>query len=120
MKQLTAIIVDDERISRRELRRLLEEFPAIEVVGEAASVADAEDLIRRLRPGLVFLDLQLGGETGFELLERIAGPVQVLFVTAHNERSLPALRKHGLPILAKPVNPKQLRKTLAPYLEPPT
>jgi len=116
MRPLTAIIVDDERLSRRELRRLLEEFPAIEVAGEAASVAEAAGLIGRCHPDLVFLDVQLGGETGFGLLEQIAAPTQVLFVTAHNEQSLPALRDRGLPILVKPVNPKRLRKTLEPYL----
>ena len=89
------------------------------MVGEAGSVAEAADLIERFHPGLVFLDVQLGGETGFELLDRIASPSQILFVTAHNERSLPALREHGLPILVKPINPIRLRKTLEPYLATP-
>jgi len=119
MKSLTAIIVDDERLSRRELALLLSEFPPITVTGEAASVAEAAELLTRLRPDLVFLDVQLGGETGFGLLERIVPPAQAIFVTAHNEHSLPALRDYGLPILVKPVNPKRLRQTLEPYLAGP-
>lgn len=116
MTPLRAVIVDDEPLSRRELRRLLSEFPAIEVVGEAATVAGAAELIGRSRPALVFLDIQLGGETGLELLDRITVPAQVLLVTAYTERDLASVQARGLPVLVKPVNPRRLRKTLDPYL----
>jgi two-component system LytT family response regulator len=113
MTPSSAVIVDDEPLSRRELRRLLAEFAEIEVVGEAASVAEAAELIERRRPALVFLDVQLGGETGLELLDRIGAPSQVLLVTAFTDQSLATL---GLPVLVKPVSPKRLRRTLEPYL----
>ncbi len=117
MKPLTALIVDDERLSRVEFRRLLQEFPIIEIAGEAATVAEARDLFERFHPDLVFLDVQLGGESGFEFLAPTTARAHVLLVTAHDERSLPALRELGLPILLKPVNPKRLADALKPYLQ---
>jgi two-component system LytT family response regulator len=86
------------------------------IAGEASSVAEAVDLIERLHPDLILLDVQLGGETGFELLDRTRISSDVIFVTAYDEQSLPALQDKNGPILVKPVNPKRLQKILEPYM----
>src|ERR1051325_6805265 len=79
---LRALVVDDERLARRALRTLLAAERHVEVVGEASRVDEAEELIRRERPGVVFLDVQLRGETGFDLLARNLGSFHTIFVTA--------------------------------------
>ena len=70
---MRAIIVDDERLARNELKRLLENFPSIEVIGEAANTDEASQLIEELQPDVVFLDIQMPGKTGFEWLEEWDG-----------------------------------------------
>ena len=68
---MKALIIDDERLARNELRRLLENFPKIEIVGEAANADDAIKMVEDLRPDLLFLDIQMPGKNGFELLEAL-------------------------------------------------
>src|SRR4028118_1424021 len=81
--KLKALIVDDERLGRKELRSLLADFPEVEIVGEADSVGQALDLIEYKQPTVVFLDIQLSNETGFDLLERTRrADFKTVFVTA--------------------------------------
>jgi two-component system LytT family response regulator len=115
MRRLSAVIVDDERLARSELRRLLEEIPSVEVAGEAASVTEAQVLIEDARPDMIFLDIQLGGETGLDLLAWLPAQVRVVLVTAYEERSVPFLQGRESSILAKPVNPRRLRAILERY-----
>jgi two-component system LytT family response regulator len=68
---LQAVIVDDERLARNELRRLLEPRETVTVVGEAANAGEAEEVIRATDPNLLFLDIQMPGDSGFDLLERL-------------------------------------------------
>jgi two-component system LytT family response regulator len=112
---MTALIIDDERIARQELRRLLAAHPDIEIAGEASSGPDALDLIRKLEPDLIFLDIQMPGMTGFELLEALGEtPVpQVIFTTAYDEFALRAFEVNALDYLLKPVAPERLAAALA-------
>jgi len=105
--------VDDERLARRELRSLLAAHPAVEVVGEADSVAAALAVLESERPDLVLLDIQLAGETGFDLLERAgAADFKTIFVTAFDAYAIRAFEVNALDYLLKPVNPERLKRAI--------
>jgi len=112
MAGFRALIVDDERLARREMRALLAGHPDVEVVGEAANVADAARQIDGLRPDVIFLDIQLAGETGFDVLPRVPADAKVVFVTAFDEYALRAFDVNALDYLLKPVQEDRLSETL--------
>lgn len=105
---LTALIVDDERLARLELKRLLLSHPHIQVIGEADSVPPAIESITQLKPDVIFLDIQMPGESGFDLLSRIQTSAQIIFVTAFDEYAIHAFEVNALDYLLKPINPKRL------------
>jgi two-component system LytT family response regulator len=107
------LLVDDEPLARRELRRLLAEHRDVEVVGESGSADDAERAIAVLRPDLVFLDIHMPQRDGFELLESLAALPRVVFTTAHEEHALRAFEVGALDYLLKPVEPARLAAALA-------
>jgi two-component system LytT family response regulator len=109
-----AIIVDDERLARRELRRMLEELhaDAVRVVGEAERVPMAAELVRTCDADVVFLDVQLAGESGLELLELIDPSVEVVFVTAFDQYAVRAFEVNALDYLLKPVAPGRLARAV--------
>jgi two-component system LytT family response regulator len=109
-----AVLVDDERLARRELRTLLEEAHSeqVHVVGEAASVPDAARIVRARGADVVFLDIQLAGETGMDLLPLLGADVDVVFVTAYDEYTLRAFEVNALDYLLKPVAPERLAVTV--------
>lgn len=107
-KELAAVIVDDERLARNEMRSLLADHPEVQVIGEADSVESAAEVISKERPDVVFLDIQLAGETGFDLLERVADDVAVVFVTAYEQHAMRAFEVNALDYLLKPVTPERL------------
>jgi two-component system, LytTR family, response regulator len=109
MTRLKAIIVDDERLARVNLKKLLEPHPEVEIVGEASSCEIALELINLHKPQLVFLDIQLGGETGFDLLELIDNSIKIVFVTAYDEYAIRAFEVNAIDYLLKPVNPERLK-----------
>ena len=109
---IRALVVDDERLARQELRRLLAAHPEVRVVGEAAGVDEAARLIERKQPDVVFLDVQMPGETGFDLFERAAVGARVVFVTAHDAHALRAFDVNALDYLLKPVAPERLAATV--------
>jgi len=109
MTNIKAIIVDDERLARVNLRKLLEAHPEIEIAGEAGSCTAALDLINLHKPQLIFLDIQLGGETGFDLLELIDNSIKIVFVTAYDEYAMRAFEVNAIDYLLKPVNPERLK-----------
>ncbi len=124
---MKALIVDDERLARNELRRLLAAHPDIELVGEAVDVEDAVEKIEALKPALIFLDVQMPGADGFSLLERLEPPLPgVIFTTAYDEFAVKAFEFNALDYLLKPVDPNRLvaalerlrqRETTAPSAE---
>jgi two-component system LytT family response regulator len=105
---MRAIIVDDEPLARREMGRLLAEFAWIDIVGEAANVGAAALLIERMLPQLLFLDIQMPGGTGFDLLERLEHLPRVIFTTAYDKHAVRAFEVNALDYLLKPIEPERL------------
>ena len=113
MSSLDAVLVDDEAPARALLRDLLGEHPQVRVVGEAGSVAEAAELIHRLRPGIVFLDIRLGRANGFELLSQLPQPApRVVFVTAYGQYAVRAFDNEAVDYLLKPLDPARLKRTV--------
>lgn len=110
---MKAIIIDDEPPARRELRRLLADFSWIEIIGEAGNVAQAAAMIEALSPGLIFLDIQMPGGTGFDLLACLDHLPKVIFTTAHDEHAVRAFEVNALDYLLKPIDPARLAAALA-------
>lgn len=109
---MKALIVDDERLARKELMKLLEEHPSIEVAGEAANADEAEQMITDLNPDLLFLDIQMPGRTGFQLLESLDSAPLVVFTTAYDEFALKAFEVNALDYLLKPITPERLAEAV--------
>jgi two-component system LytT family response regulator len=107
-----AIIIDDERLARNELKKLLLEFPEVEVIGEAANATEGIEKIESLNPDLIFLDIQMPGKSGFDMLTQIERAPHVIFVTAYDEHALKAFEVNALDYLMKPVEPKRLADAL--------
>jgi two-component system LytT family response regulator len=105
---IRAIIIDDERLARNELKKLLMEFPEIEVVAEAANAGEGIEKIENMNPELVFLDIQMPGKTGFDMLAELDRTPNVIFTTAYDEYALKAFEVNALDYLLKPVEPKRL------------
>ena len=110
---MKAIIIDDEPPARRELRRLLADFSWIEIIGEAGNVAQAAAMIETLSPALIFLDIQMPGGSGFDLLACLDHLPQVIFTTAHDEHAVRAFEVNALDYLLKPIDPARLTAALA-------
>ncbi len=105
---MRAIIIDDERLARAELKKLLQEFPEVEIVDEAANAEEGISKIESLQPDLIFLDIQMPGKTGFDMLAQLERAPQVIFTTAYDEFALRAFEVNALDYLLKPVEPKRL------------
>ncbi|WP_082971676.1 LytR/AlgR family response regulator transcription factor [Rheinheimera sp. SA_1] len=112
---IKTLIVDDERLARAELKRLLSVHPNIDIVGEAASAAEARDLLDRLEVDLVFLDIQMPEVSGLELAASLSSSLQFVFCTAFNSFALDAFALNALDYLVKPLDPVRLAKTLQRY-----
>ena len=104
----TAIIIDDERLARNELKKLLSEYDEIDVIAEASNADDAVVLINEQQPDLIFLDIQMPAKTGFDLLSELDRSPLVVFTTAHDEYALRAFEVNALDYLLKPIDPKRL------------
>jgi two-component system LytT family response regulator len=105
---IKAIIIDDERLARNELKKLLEQHPDITIIDEASNVDEAVEKIDLSRPDLIFLDIQMPGKTGFDLLAEIEKSPRVIFTTAYDEFALKAFEVNALDYLLKPIDPKRL------------
>lgn len=105
---MKAIIIDDERLARAELRKLLQDFPEIEIVDEASNADEGIQKIENHNPDLVFLDIQMPGKTGFDMLSELDHAPQVIFTTAYDEYALKAFEVNALDYLLKPVEPRRL------------
>ena len=117
MTAYRAVVIDDERLARRELAFLLQSHPEIQVAGEAGSVKEAVKLLESVQPDLVFLDIQMPRESGFDLFERTRVAAEIIFVTAHDEFAVHAFEVNALDYLMKPVNPRRLRQAIDRFLQ---
>lgn len=119
---MKVLIVDDERLARVELRRLLAAHPQIEIAGEARNGTEAVRLVAAVRPDLLFLDIQMPGMSGFDVLEQLENPPQVIFTTAFDKHAVQAFEANALDYLLKPIAPPRLAaalKKLPPLPVPP-
>jgi two-component system LytT family response regulator len=105
---IKALIIDDERLARTELKKLLADFPEIEVIAEAANANEGLEKISAFDPELVFLDIQMPGKTGFDMLAELDHAPNVIFTTAYDEYALKAFEVNALDYLLKPVEPRRL------------
>lgn len=111
---MNALLVDDSRLARTELRHLLQAFPEIAVVGEARHADEARQQISELRPDVLFLDIHMPGQSGFDLLASLEGPApHVIFTTAYDHYALKAFEVNALDYLLKPVSESRLAAALA-------
>lgn len=109
---MRAILVDDERLARRELRALLLQHPQVEIVGEAANASEARALLAELQPELIFLDVQMPGESGFDFLVKLDSFPAVIFTTAFDQFALKAFEFGAYDYLLKPIEPARLAASL--------
>jgi two-component system LytT family response regulator len=111
---IRTLIVDDAPLARKGIRLRLASEPDVEIVGEAGSGARAADMIQKLAPDLIYLDVQMPGGNGFELLERAAGhrPPAVIFVTAFDQYAIHAFEARAVDHLLKPINDKRFKEAL--------
>lgn len=114
---IKVVIVDDEENSRESLRGKLDLFcPEVEISAEAGSVADGIEAINQHQPDAVFLDIKLAGESGFDILEQIRDSEtlhpEIIFITAHDEFAVKAIKFSALDYLLKPIDPEELVKSV--------
>jgi two-component system LytT family response regulator len=109
---MKALVVDDEPLARRELRRLLGAFPTVQVIGEAANIDEARARIEELSPDVVFLDIQMPGGTGFDVLAQLERVPRIVFTTAFDQYAVKAFDVNALDYLLKPIEPERLAATL--------
>lgn len=114
---MKAIIVDDERLARNELKSLLANHKEIEVIAECANANEAKEKIDQLKPDVVFLDINMPGKSGLELVEEISALPDVVFVTAYDEHAIKAFELNAFDYLLKPVQPQRLQETLKKLAE---
>jgi two-component system LytT family response regulator len=114
---MKALIVDDERLARVELKRLLTPFKEISLVGEAVNAEDALNKITELSPDIIFLDIQMPGKNGFEMLEELDSVPTVIFTTAYDEYALKAFEFNALDYLLKPIEQKRFEEAIKKILE---
>lgn len=113
--KITAVIVDDELLAREDLKRLLSKFSDIEIAGEASSLTEAIDVCTKSEPGIVFLDVQLTNDSGFELIDHLGPNTKVVFVTAFDEYAIKAFEVNAYDYLLKPVSLDRLEQTIEKF-----
>lgn len=109
---MKAIIIDDERLARQELRSLLSVHKEVEIIAECADATSAKEKINELKPDIIFCDIQMPGKSGLELVEEISATVDVVFITAHDEHAIKAFELNAFDYLLKPVQPERLTETI--------
>ena len=111
-KVLKSVIVDDEKLAREDLKSVLKEFNNVEIVGEADSAESAAALLKTIEPDILFLDIQMPGKTGFDLLAEIQTSAKIIFVTAYDEYAIKAFEVSAQDYLLKPVSKPRIELAL--------
>ncbi|MBI3124684.1 MAG: response regulator transcription factor [Ignavibacteriales bacterium] len=111
-KSLKCMIVDDEKLAREDLKSVLREFDNIEIVGEADSADSAANLLKTIEPDILFLDIQMPGKTGFDLLAEVQTSAKIIFVTAYDEYAIKAFEVSAQDYLLKPVSKSRIELAL--------
>lgn len=114
---INTLIIDDERLARNELKQLLEKHSNIEIIGEATNGNHAVEQIEELHPDLVFLDIEMPGLNGFEVLEQLSVVPQIIFTTAYDEFAIKAFEANAIDYILKPINPERLEQAIGKITE---
>jgi two-component system LytT family response regulator len=112
MNQLRTLIIDDEWLIRLELRKMLSQYPSINVVGEAANLTEAVRALKETKPDLVFLDIQMPGGSGFDFLEQVEINFKIIFVTAYTQHFARATKYQAIDYLLKPISQERLARAM--------
>lgn len=112
MKEFKTLIIDDERLAREELKKLLNDYAEIDVIDEAQNGDEGIEKIKKLQPDLVFLDVSMPGMTGFDMLKKLDDIPYVIFVTAYDEYALKAFEVNALDYVMKPIDPSRLNDAI--------
>jgi two-component system LytT family response regulator len=115
---MKTIIIDDERLAREELKSMLSKYDFLEIIAEAKNPEEGIEKIKEFQPDLVFLDIQMPGMNGFEMLQKLDEIPKVIFVTAYDEFALKAFEVNALDYLLKPIDPTRLKETLTKLQQP--
>lgn len=114
---MKTLIIDDERLAREELKSVLSPYSKIEIVGEASNANEGIEQIEKLKPDLIFLDIQMPEKTGFDMLEELSNCPKVVFVTAYDEYAIKAFEVNAFDYLLKPVDPKRLDEVVEKLIQ---
>ena len=106
---ITCVIVDDEKLARDLLQEYTQQMPNLQVLGEASKGKDAVELIDKLKPDLVFLDVQMPGMTGFDVVDEITHDPHVIFCTAYDQYAIKAFEKGAVDYILKPLDQERFR-----------
>lgn len=112
MKKIKVLLVDDERAAREELKYVLQSYTDLEIMGEARNAAEAAEKITALQPDLVFLDIQMPGQSGFDLLQQLPQVPEIIFITAFDQYALQAFDNNALDYLMKPVREERFARAM--------
>ncbi len=110
--KIKALLIDDEALARNELKFMLNDFPQIQVVGEAANADEALDMVDTLKPDLLFLDISMPEKNGFDFLEELTHSPEVIFVTAYDRYAIKAFETNALDYILKPVKQERLQQAI--------
>lgn len=114
---IKAIIVDDERLARKELQRILTDYKNIKIIEECSNAVDAIKAIDQMQPDLVFLDIQMPGKNGFELLEELSFTPEIMFISAYDEYALKAFEVNALDYILKPIDEDRFGHSLQKVIQ---
>jgi len=112
MKEFKSIVIDDERLAREELKSVLSDFTEINVIGEAQNGDEGIELIQKMQPDLIFLDVNMPGMSGFEMLKKLDNIPHVIFITAYDAYALKAFDVIALDYILKPIDPDRLSEAI--------
>lgn len=113
MNQITCIIIDDEQLARKRLKRLLEPFALFDVIAEAANGREGLEIVDKLKPELIFLDIEMPLMNGFEMLSGLTHQPKVIFTTAYDQYALKAFEENSVDYLLKPIEKERLEKSVS-------
>ena len=114
---MNVILIDDERLARKEMSSLLSSYPELIIIDECSNVEEAIISIQKNNPDLIFLDIEMPEKNGFDLLAELDSIPKVIFVTAYNDYALKAFDVNAIGYLTKPVDPARLKKAITPLIE---
>ncbi|MDB5123947.1 MAG: LytTR family two component transcriptional regulator [Mucilaginibacter sp.] len=109
---INAILIEDSRLARQELKELLKSFPQVQIAGEAGTASQAEELIKLVNPDLIFLDIHLPGKSGFDILQELDSVPAVIFTTAFDQYALQSFDYNAIDYLLKPIVPERLEQAI--------